>query len=137
LTDAHDCEPMNCETYYAALRDYMEQVLAAPRRAAVEQHVAACTACAAFHALAHEISCREIAEFLDDYSDGMLPAEKRAVFERHLEFCGECETYLASYRRTIAIGKSAYEKPADRGEQASTAPPEELIRAILAARKAR
>jgi len=132
LTDAHDCEPMTCETYYAALRDYMEEVLPDPRRAALEQHVATCTACAAFHALAHEITCREIAEFLDDYADAMLPAERRAMFERHLEFCGECETYLASYRRTITIGKLAFELS---NERASTPPPEDLVRAILAARK--
>jgi anti-sigma factor RsiW len=128
----HESEPMSCQEYYAALRDYMEGVLADARRSAVDEHVATCAACAAFHALAHEISCREIAEFLDDYVDANLPDARRNVFERHLAFCGECDTYLESYRRTIAIGKSAFDEP---GERASKPPPEELVRAILAARK--
>ena len=123
---------MNCKGYYAILRDYMEGLVSASQRTDLERHVAECKDCAAFHKLAYEISCRELTEFLDDYIDGSLSPERRAVFERHLAICAECTAYLASYRETIALGKAAFR---DANEPALKTAPENLVRAILAARK--
>jgi anti-sigma factor RsiW len=123
---------MNCKGYYAIIRDYMEGQVSPSQRVDLERHVAECRECAAFHKLAYEISCRELTEFLDDYIDGRLSAERRAIFERHLHICPECTAYLASYRETIALGKAAFEEPDD---SALTIAPENLVRAILAARK--
>jgi hypothetical protein len=53
------------------------------------------------------------------------------VFERHPANCVECRAYLASYRRTIALGKAAFE---DAGAPALESVPESLVRAILDAR---
>ena len=125
---------MNCQGYYAVLRDYMEGQVSADQRAALEQHVAECKECAAFHKVAYEICCRELTEFLDDYIEGRLSLERRAIFERHLAICPECGVYVASYRVTIALGKAAFEEPDD---PASKVAPEILVRAILDARKKR
>jgi anti-sigma factor RsiW len=123
---------MNCQGYYAILRDYMEGQVSSSQRVELERHVAECKDCGAFHKLAYEISCREMAEFLDDYTDGRLSPERQAIFDRHLRICGECDAYLASYRETIAMGKAAFEDPDDLALKVA---PENLVRAILAARK--
>jgi anti-sigma factor RsiW len=123
---------MNCKDYNAILRDYMERKVSDSQRADVERHVAECKECAAFHRLAHETTCREITQFLDDYLDDDVAADRRAVFERHLSLCPECKDYIASYRATIALGKSAFQDPS---EPAVRAVPEALVRAILAACK--
>lgn len=77
------------------------------------------------------ITCRELSEFLMSYLDGELPAGQRAEFERHLRACSGCRCYLDSYERTVRLGKEAM-KP----DQAPPPAPEELIQAILAARRA-
>ena len=80
------------------------------------------------------MTCRELAEFIDDYRDGELDADVRALFERHLSRCPNCVRYLAAYEKTIAMGRRALaDHDAARPAEASGAP-EELIRAILAAR---
>jgi anti-sigma factor RsiW len=126
---------MNCKGYYAILRDYMEGEVSAAQRTELEQHVSECKACSAFHKLAYEISCRELTEFLDDYVDGRLSPERRAVFDRHLEICTECKDYVAGYKTTIELGKSAYSDPDEPAEPTFMIAPESLVRAILAARK--
>jgi anti-sigma factor RsiW len=73
------------------------------------------------------ITCRELEEFIVDYLDGTLPWRQRLVFRIHLFFCRECRDYLASYTHTIALGKAAL-------RQTDAPIPEELVRAILAAR---
>jgi anti-sigma factor RsiW len=76
------------------------------------------------------LTCREFVEFLMAYQSGELPPARRAVFEEHLGECPDCVNYLRSYEQTVRIGKVACgcedQPPADA--------PEELIRAILAAR---
>lgn len=74
------------------------------------------------------ISCETLDDFILDYLDGALPAHQRRVFEWHIRLCRECRDYLAAYRRSIALGKSAQGAP---GEM-----PEDLVRAILSARTA-
>jgi anti-sigma factor RsiW len=79
------------------------------------------------------VTCRECADFLSDYLAGDLPAGMVATFERHLTLCPNCVTYLQQLRETIVAGQRAFEEDPD-----SQPPeiPEDLIRAILAARKA-
>jgi anti-sigma factor RsiW len=76
------------------------------------------------------LTCREFVEFLMAYQSRELPEGQRAVFEEHLAECPDCTSYLHSYQQTVRIGKIACgcqdPAPADA--------PEELIRAILAAR---
>jgi anti-sigma factor RsiW len=78
------------------------------------------------------VTCRECAEFLSDYLAGELSVEVRATFERHLTLCPNCETYLEQLRETIIAGQRAFEDDPGAPEPEI---PEELIRAILAARR--
>lgn len=85
-----------------------------------------------FRRLPLMMSCAELDGFLVDYLDGALPRPQRRIFALHLFLCRECRAYLERYRRAIALGRAAFEEP--------TAPvpddvPEELVRAILAARR--
>ena len=81
---------------------------------------------------ARELTCRELSEFLAHYFAGELGPEERSLFEGHLAECPECVAYLQSYRDTIALTKGAC------GPSADPVPPEvpdELVRAVLAARR--
>jgi anti-sigma factor RsiW len=69
-----------------------------------------------------ELTCREIADFLMAYEDGELSDEVRGEFDAHLE----------SYRATVALGKQAF---ADADAAAADQVPEELVQAVLAARR--
>ena len=78
------------------------------------------------------MKCRELAEFLMDYVSGELPQESRTHFEFHLSKCKNCHEYLVQYEVTIKAGKIAC------GEMSDELPrdiPEELVKAVLAARK--
>jgi anti-sigma factor RsiW len=77
------------------------------------------------------MNCREFTEFLLDYFDGTLTDAERALFDEHLAECPFCRDYLATYRQTVVLEREAYADPA-AAPPASV--PEELIRAILAAR---
>ena len=78
------------------------------------------------------ISCRELVDFLMDYLDGGLTETERRQFESHLEVCPWCVAYLRSYRETVRLGKAALER-SDAPVPADV--PEELVKAILAARR--
>jgi anti-sigma factor RsiW len=75
------------------------------------------------------MTCREILDFLMDYLDGSLSPAQRAVFEEHLAVCPACVAYLHSYQKTVKLGKSL--ATADQNDDV----PEDLVQAILAARK--
>ena len=77
------------------------------------------------------MTCRDVIEFLMDYLDGALPPQERALFEEHFDVCPQCIDYLNTYRETIKLGKASFDDPACRDV------PEELVRAILAARPPR
>lgn len=80
------------------------------------------------------VTCREFADFMADYLSGDLRQDVRQQFDRHLGLCINCQRYLTSYRETIALGKLAL------AADASALPadvPEDLVRAILAARPTR
>lgn len=82
-----------------------------------------------------QVTCRELADFIDEYRDGVLEADVRARFERHLSRCPNCVRYLAAYEKTIAMGRrAAVDEDADVRPAAASGAPEDLIRAILAAR---
>ncbi len=80
------------------------------------------------------MTCREVIEFLAEYLGGELPPEQHQVFTEHLYGCPECIAYLKGYEETIRLGKAALGK-FDRG--LSDDMPEELVQAILAARRKR
>ena len=77
------------------------------------------------------MTCREFADFMMDYLSGELSSESRAQFDHHLSVCSNCRRYLASYRETVTLGKRAFEDDAAR---VPAEVPEELVKAILAAR---
>jgi len=77
-----------------------------------------------------EVTCRELTEFLADYFAGELSSDERSLFEGHLANCTDCVAYLRSYAEAVRLAKDAYEDdPVPAGL------PEQLIRAILAARE--
>lgn len=78
------------------------------------------------------MTCREFADFIMDYLGGQLPADRREPFERHLSRCHGCHEYLTQYKDTVAAGRLAFQNPDD---DASNEVPEDLIKAVLAARK--
>ena len=76
-----------------------------------------------------DLTCREMANFLADYLDGSLALAERHVFDKHLADCPECAAYLRSYTETIRLARQSREDDA-----LPAAVPDELVRAILAAR---
>ncbi len=77
--------------------------------------------------------CRELISFLMDYVDGELSPHHADVFQRHLDACPECVAYVDSYRRTTVLTKDAFGQPE---EEACDEMPEDLVQAILTARRA-
>jgi anti-sigma factor RsiW len=75
------------------------------------------------------VNCRDCAEFLADYVAGELPPHELEIFELHLTRCRNCKEYMVQYQATIAAGRAACADP-----DAEADIPEELVRAILAAR---
>lgn len=79
------------------------------------------------------MTCREFADFMADYLSGELPSATLAGFERHLTICSTCLAYLSDYEATIKAGKRAF--ACDDGAAVPSSVPEDLIKAILAARR--
>ena len=77
------------------------------------------------------MTCRELADFIFDYESGELPDEVRARFDLHLAVCPDCVHYLNGYRATVELARATR----DRAEE-TAAIPDELVRAILDARRA-
>ena len=77
------------------------------------------------------MTCRELADFIADYLAGELPADVNAGFEHHLDLCENCRRYLTSYEETVKLGKRAFD---DDDAMLPPDAPEELVKAILAAR---
>ena len=76
-----------------------------------------------------DLTCREMANFLADYLDGSLAPAERHLFDKHLADCPECIAYLRSYAETIRLARQTRED-----DSLSDTIPDELVRAILAAR---
>lgn len=77
-----------------------------------------------------ELTCRQIIDYMQAFLDGELPPRERTIFELHLNICPDCVNYLRSYQATLALAKRA----ARRAPPESPVP-DDLVRAILAARK--
>ena len=80
------------------------------------------------------MTCQEFITFLLEYVSGELPASEHAKFEAHLAECPDCLAYLKSYETTIKLGAAAY-ADADLDQTVPQDAPEELVQAILSARK--
>ena len=74
------------------------------------------------------LTCEEVITFLLDYLSQELPPDEQRDFERHLSICPSCAAYLATYERTVELGREAL-----RQELEADPPPldSELVRAIL------
>ena len=80
------------------------------------------------------MTCREVTEFLMEYLSEELPPNQLAAFDEHLGECPECVAYLKSYQETVKLGKEAF---MNADQQVPDDVPDELVRAILAARRTR
>jgi len=77
------------------------------------------------------LTCEELDQFVVDYLDRKLSSWQRFKFCFHILLCPKCRAFLDGYKKTVEIEKLtaiSLERPAV--EEA----PEDLIRAILAAR---
>ena len=63
----------------------------------------------------NDISCGSGVELLMEYLEGVLPPEVNAGLEAHVAACERCTAFVASYRETPRILRSAttVELPAD------------------------
>ncbi len=121
---------MSCTVLKSAAHDYFLELLPPQEVARIDAHVATCSECTEFMRVCRELSCREFIEFLNEYVDLELEPRRRAVFDRHLGICPDCTAYLDSYRKTMQLSVTAL-----KGGVLPQQPiPEELVRAILAAR---
>jgi len=107
---------VTCRQFETVAHDYFLDHLTPAEVARADEHVAECPDCTEFMRICRELSCREFAEFLDGYIDGSLELEQRAVFDR---------TELS----VLALGQG--------GKLPALPVPEELVRAILSARRER
>jgi len=78
------------------------------------------------------VTCREFTEFLAAYLDAELAADERMTFEAHLAGCAGCVAYLRTYENAVVLARGALGYPDD---PLPADVPEELVRAMLAARR--
>ncbi len=78
------------------------------------------------------LTCKEFDDFMVDYLDENLPVWQKFMCWLHVKMCRECAKFVQEYRRSIALGKTAYDAP---DEPVPDSVPEELIQAALAHRK--
>lgn len=80
-----------------------------------------------------DLSCREFMDFILAYLDDEIDARGRRRFEEHIRACPPCLDYLDSYRQTVELTGDAFPAcgPDDTIPEDT---PEELVRAVLAAR---
>ena len=78
------------------------------------------------------MTCREFTAFIADYLAGEIPEDVRRTFVEHLEICENCRRYLSAYKETVAVGRRAFD---DDSAPLPGEVPEDLIRAVLAARR--
>jgi len=78
------------------------------------------------------ITCEHLLGFLTDYVENNLAPDERARFEEHLAVCPDCVNYLRNFQTTLRACQCA-RGPEPTEESAPI--PENLVQAILAARK--
>jgi len=76
------------------------------------------------------ITCQEVVEYLMAYVNDELSPAERAAMDAHLKVCPACVAFLATYKETLLYESAAFSQP-----DLEEAMPEELIQAILKARK--
>ena len=76
------------------------------------------------------MTCREFIEFLWVYLSEVMSEDRRLRFDAHLTVCPSCVAYLKSYVETQRLGREALDPDAPLPADV----PEDLVRAILAAR---
>ena len=75
------------------------------------------------------MTCKEVVDFLLAYQSNELDAAERVAFEAHIADCPDCVSYIRSYEEAVKLGKAACE------DEKLAQVPEELVQAILAARR--
>jgi len=80
------------------------------------------------------ITCKEFIEFVWAYLSGEVSEAERKEFEYHLSGCPSCVAYMNTYKQTIDLTRMAFEEVSGE-EPIPDEVPEELILAVLAARK--
>ncbi|HEY9567163.1 MAG TPA: zf-HC2 domain-containing protein [Thalassobaculum sp.] len=78
------------------------------------------------------MTCEEFEATLVDYLDGMLGPLARRQVDLHIRLCPHCRRYLRAYDRTRRLAGAALRQDE---EPALQAVPEDLVQAILAARR--
>ena len=79
------------------------------------------------------ITCKEFEDFVLSYLDDELTPRQTRVFKMHIYLCRECREYLNAYQRSIELSKELQKEP---GKPTAEDAPEDLIKAILAAKNA-
>ena len=79
------------------------------------------------------MTCQDFVEFISSYLEGDGETSQQAVFRAHIELCPPCLAYLDTYKQTIALGQAVCREP---GGPIPEDVPEELVQAVLAARRA-
>ena len=77
------------------------------------------------------LTCKEFDEFMADYLEGGMPVWRKFMCWLHVKMCRECAEFVVQYRRTVSLGKSAFESPDD---PVPDSVPEDLVKAALARR---
>lgn len=72
------------------------------------------------------MTCREIADFLTDFLNNELPEAVHADFVAHMVICPDCQRYLDSFKKTIELGRGAFDPVKEVANM-----PESLVKAIL------
>ncbi|GJM22945.1 MAG: hypothetical protein DHS20C15_28600 [Planctomycetota bacterium] len=86
-------------------------------------------------------TCREIHDFLMTWLDGELEPAVNERFEHHIAACSCCNNYVDSYRKTVELGRTAFDPCGDAASESTDAAevhpplPDELVQAVLAARR--
>lgn len=78
------------------------------------------------------ITCEAFEDFILAYLEDDLPPRQKFVFELHLKVCRECRDYLKAYRASMDVARTAY---AETAEALPETVPDDLVRAVLDARK--
>ena len=79
------------------------------------------------------MTCQQFVDFILSYLDRELSDAEHSTFEQHVELCPPCLAYLETYRDTVALGRAC----ADPDGPVPDDVPEELVNAVLGARRAR
>lgn len=80
------------------------------------------------------LTCKEFDDFMIDYLDRGLPVWQKFMCWLHVKMCRECAEFVRDYRRTVKLGKTAYDAP---DEPVPDTVPEELVQAALEHRKSK